>query len=248
MMRLLRGYIGRDRPLSAVPKWIYLLMVAALGAQLNFHSAQPRPVARADDLPLAPKIELLRIAGLGDPVVLSKVLMLWLQAFDYQSGVSLSFMDLDPKRLEMWLDRIVALDPKGQYAFKAASQMYADIPREDTQRIMSEFVHRQFLQDPDNRWLWMGHIAIIAKHRLQDLPLALKYADALHERATGPGVPRWVREMRGILLEEMGELQAARIFYGGLLASGVVTEPAEINLLEERLLQLEKKELESRSR
>jgi hypothetical protein len=239
-MQSFRAIVNRDRSLSAVPLSVYLLMVVALAGQLLFHAAQPRPVALADALPHAPKLEALRIISMGEPVALSKLLMLWLQAFDYQSGVSLSFMDLDPNRLVGWLERISDLDPKGRYPLLAASQMYADIPREDTQRIMSEFVLAQFLKDPNQRWQWLGHITIIAKHRLEDLPLALKYANALADNATGPDVPTWVGQMPIAILEDMGELEAARIFIGGLLVSGEVKKEAEINLLKERLEALEK--------
>ncbi|MBF0193755.1 MAG: hypothetical protein HQL71_04320 [Magnetococcales bacterium] len=232
---------GRDRPLSAVPRLVYIFLAFALIAQMLFHASQPRPVARAADLPYAPKTEFLHIASLGEPVTLSKVLMLWLQAFDYQSGISIRFMDLDPVRLSQWLGTILELDPDSNYPLVAASQMYADIPRKETQRIMSEFVHEQFLKKPNKRWRALGHIAILAKHSLNDLPLALKYAKSLANYATDPNIPGWAKQMQFSLLEDMGELEAARIYIGGLLASGEVKTPQEIHLLEERLLELEKK-------
>jgi hypothetical protein len=240
-MKFFQSFKGRDRPLSAVPWPIYLLMAVAVAVQLLFHAAQPRPVARADDLPQAPRVELLRVASLGEPVTFARVLMLWLQAFDYQSGISIRFMDLDPNRLVGWLGRILELDPKSRYPLLAASQMYADIPRADTQRIMSEFILAEFLKAPNQRWMWLGHIAIIAKHRLHDLPLALKYAKALARHATGPNVPTWAKQMSFTILEDMGELEAARLYIGGLLASGQVKTEQEINLLKERLEALEKK-------
>jgi hypothetical protein len=240
-MGLFKSLKGRDRPLSDVPWLVYVFLAVALSSQMLFHAAQPRPVALATDLPHAPKIEFLRIASLGEPVTLSRVLMLWLQAFDYQSGISIRFMDLDPVRLTQWLGTILELDPDSNYPMVAASQMYADIPRKDTLRIMSEFVHSEFLKAPNKRWRAMGHIAILAKHSLDDLPLALKYAKALAKNATGSNVPAWAKQMQFSLLEDMGELEAARIYIGGLLASGEVTSPQEIHLLEERLLELEKK-------
>ncbi|MBF0445569.1 MAG: hypothetical protein HQL68_08255 [Magnetococcales bacterium] len=240
-MEIFKSLKGRDRPLSDVPLWVYVFMVIALSCQMLFHAAQPRPVALAADLPHAPKTDFLHIASLGEPVTLSKVLMLWLQAFDYQSGISIRFMDLDPVGLREWLGKILALDPESQYPLVAASQMYADIPRKDTQLIMSEFVWKEFLKDPNKRWRAMGHIAILAKHSLNDLPLALKYAKSMSDNITSRNVPGWAKQMQFILLEDMGELEEARIYIGGLLASGEVTSPQEIHLLEERLLELEKK-------
>ncbi len=232
------------RPLGAVPGWIYLLAVAALVLQLGWHDLQLRPRARAEDLPPAPTLRGLRLVGLGEEIALAKGMMLWLQAFDYQSGISISFQDLDPERLKPWLARMLELDPRGQYPLLAASRFYADIPVENSQRQLSEFVYEQFLHDPNRRWPWLGHVAIIAKHKLKDMDLALKYARAMAKRATGPTVPGWARQMEFVILEEMGELEAARIYIGGLLASGQVTHPKEIHFLNKRLEKLERGELE----
>ena len=35
---------------------------------------------------------------------------------------------------------------------------------------------KSFLKHQTNRWQWMAHAVLIARHRLNDLPLALKYA------------------------------------------------------------------------
>ncbi|MBF0381350.1 MAG: hypothetical protein HQL69_10050 [Magnetococcales bacterium] len=240
-MGFFKSLKGRDRPLCDVPLLVYVFFAIAFTAQLVFHGVQPRPVARAADLPHPPKTEFLQIASLGEPVTLSKVLMLWLQAFDYQSGISIRFMDLDPTLLSAWLGTILALDPDSNYPLVAASQMYADIPRKDTQLIMSEFVHKEFLKAPNKRWRAMGHIAILTKHSFKNLPLALKYAKSLAANATGPNVSAWAKQMQFIFLEDMGDLQAARAFINNLLSSGDVTSPQEINLLKERLYDLEQK-------
>ncbi|MEO5354041.1 MAG: hypothetical protein H7835_12635 [Magnetococcus sp. XQGC-1] len=240
-MKLWQSLKVRSRPWSSVPLAVYLLAVVALGWQLFWHFQQVRPSAQAVHLPTAPAEGVLRVLAFGEPVSLAKVVMLWLQAFDYQSGVSLAFRDLDPIKLELWLRSILHLDPRGQYPLLAASRLYADIPRETTQRILSDLVYQAFFVDPDRRWPWLGHVAIIAKHRLHDLPLALKYARAINRYATGAGVPRWAREMELVFLEDMGELENARIFIGGLLLSGQVTSPREIHFLNERLRLLEAK-------
>lgn len=240
-MKLWQSLKGCSRPWSSVPLVVYLLAVVALGWQLFWHFQQARPSAQAAHLPTAPAASVLRVVAFGEPVALAKAVMLWLQAFDYQSGVSLAFRDLDPIKLELWLRSILHLDPRGQYPLLAASRFYADIPRETTQRMMSELVYQAFLVDPNRRWPWLGHVAIIAKHRLHDLPLALKYARAINRYATGAGVPQWAREMELVFLEDMGELENARIFIGGLLSSGQVTSPQEIHFLNERLRALETK-------
>jgi hypothetical protein len=181
----------------------------------------------------------LRIASFGDPIALAKTLMLYLQAFDYQSGSKVPYQDLDYARLEAWLSRILELDPLGQYPLLAASRLYAEVPVEAKQRSMLEFIHRQFLLDPSRRWPWLAHATVIAKHRLRDLPLALRYAQAIQRHATGEGIPLWARQMEIFILEDMNELETARIIIGGYLESETIRDPAELRFLEERLRQLE---------
>mgnify|MGYP003344400149 CR=1 FL=1 len=43
-------------------------------------------------------------------------------------------------------------------------------------RRMGAFVYEQFLRAPNERWRWLAHVSIMAKHRLHDDQLALRYA------------------------------------------------------------------------
>jgi hypothetical protein len=219
------------------------LLVLGLAAQIALRASAPAPTARAEDLPSAPSAGVLRLASFGDPVALAKGLMLYLQAFDYQSGSKVPYHDLDYDRLEAWLARVLELDPLAQYPLMAASRLYAEVPDESKQRSMLEFIYRQFLIDPNRRWPWLAHATALAKHRLHDLPLALRYARAIQQRAVAANVPLWARQMEAFILEDMDELETARLIIGGYIQSGDVKDPGELRFLEERL-----KALESRAR
>ena len=228
-----------QRTIAAVPRLVLALLAFALAAQIGIKANSPAPRASAGDLSPAPSIAALRIASFGDPVALAKILMLYLQAFDYQSGSAVPYRDLDYERLESWLSRILELDPRGQYPLLAASRLYAEVPVEAKQRRMLEFIYRQFLLDPNRRWPWLAHATVIAKHGLHDLPLALRYAQAIQRYAVGDSVPLWAKQMELFILEDMNELETARVIIGGYLASGTVKDPAELKFLDERLRQLE---------
>jgi len=228
-----------QRTIAAVPRLVLALLAFALAAQIGIRASSPAPRASAEDLPPAPGIAALRLASFGDPVALAKILMLYLQAFDYQSGSAVPYRDLDYDRLESWLSRILELDPRGQYPLLAASRLYAEVPVQAKQRSMLEFIYRQFLLDPNRRWPWLAHATAIAKHRLHDLPLALRYAQAIQRDAVGDGVPLWAKQMEIFILEDLNELETARVIIGGYLAGGTITDPAELRFLDERLRQLE---------
>jgi hypothetical protein len=74
---------------------------------------------------------------------------------------------------------------------------------------------------------------------LHDLPLARRYAAAIDRYTRSPDVPLWARQMQIFILEDMNELEAARIMLGGLLASGQIKDPAEARFLAQRLKDLE---------
>lgn len=231
----------RERPIANVPRAALLLLALGLGLQIVWYAVQPQRLAIAEDLPPPPSLAALRIASFGEPIALAKSLMLYLQAFDNQPGISIPFGKLDYGRVQGWLERILQLDPPGQYPLFSASLLYGQIVDEAKQRQMLEFVYRKFLDDPNHRWPWLAHAVIAAKHRLKDLPLARKYAQAMRIHVSGSEVPYWAREMEIFILQDMNEIESAKVLISGLLENGQITDPREIQFLEQRFKELEKK-------
>jgi hypothetical protein len=232
----LRLVDSQERSSAAVPGTVKAILVVALAVQIAWQALAPKPAAHAASLHRPLPIEWLRAASMGDGVALSQALLLFLQAFDNQPGVSIPFRELDYESVIAWLNAALTLDPRGQYPLMMASQLYARVPDEPRQRLMLDFVHREFLRDPNRRWRWLAHAAIVAKHQLKDRPLALAYADAIARHAGA--AQGWARQMRIFILEEMGETEAAAVLLGGLLETREVTDAAEIRFLTQRLEQL----------
>lgn len=208
-----------------------MLLGASLVAQLGWQAGLGPPRPAAAELPPPPSAQALRLASFGEAEALARLSMLYLQAFDIRS--------LDYARLRDWLRSVLELDPRSQYPLFAASRIYAEHADAARSRVMLEFVHEQFLLDPNRRWPWLAHCALLAKHRLKDLPLARRYAAAIDRHTRAADVPLWARQMEVFILEEMNELEAARIMLGGMLASGAVRDPGEARFLKERLEELE---------
>jgi len=227
---------GPERTIAAVPKGVLAVLALALSVQIGWQSLQPGPSARAQALSIPASPALLRAVSLGEPIAFAQLLTLHLQAFDNQPGISIPFLELDYNRVIAWLEAILALDPPGRYPLLMASQIYSQVPDPVRQRQMCDFVRAQFDADPDGRWRWLAHCAVVAKHRIGDMRLALAYADAITQRA-GHALG-WARQMRIFILEDMGEKEAATVLLGGLLTSGEVTDPAEIHFLTKRLEEM----------
>lgn len=235
------GSAPTARPVHQVPVPILLMLLAALCLQIWWHDHSPAASASAEALPDVPDGDMLQLLSLGDAPALARFLNLWLQVFDNQPGVSIPFNALDYGKVRDWLQASLDLDPRGHYPLLAAARLYGEVPDHARQRLMLEFIHEKFLQAPDERWPWLAHATLIARHQLRDLPLALKYARALAARTTGSQVPHWARQMEIFVLEDMGETEAAKILIGGLLQSGQIKDPQEFRFLTHRLKALRQK-------
>lgn len=235
----------RERPISFVPTPALLVLFVGLVLQIGSFFAMPAPRTSTEDLPQPPSLLSLNIASFGEPIALSKILMLYVQSFDSQGGIELPYRKLNYERLQAWLSRVLALDPPAQYPLFAASRLYAEVGDEAKQRAMLNFIYQQFLLDPNRRWPSLAHAAVLAKHKLKDLPLARTYAHAIRVNATGKDVPNWAKQMEIFILQDMNEVESAKVLIGGLLNSGQITDPNEIRFLQKQLNAMDRKEKSS---
>lgn len=217
-----------QRALGAVPKALWALLAASLAAQVAWQARQLSHTPAASELPPPPSVHGLRLASFAEPEAAARLLALYVQSFDLGAANSLA-----------WLRSILELDPRGQYPLFLAARVYAENTDPLRARLALDFVYQQFFIDPNRRWPWLAHAALTAKHRLADLPLARRYASAVQRYATAPDVPLWAKQMEVFILEDMNELDAARIMLGGMLESGMVHDPAELRFLRQRLQELE---------
>lgn len=238
---MLRSFLEKDRPVRDVPVIVIVCLIATLATQLVWHSKQAMVAAKAEDLSSPMTTRAYVMISMGEPITMSKILNLWLQAFDNQPGLSISFHQLDYVRLTEWLDAILDLDPRGHYPMLVAARVYGSVTDPERQRIMMDYIFYKFNEDPNKHWPWLAHAVITAKYSLKDMELALKYARALAEKATADHVPYWARDMHFIVLEDMGEVEAAKILVGALIDSGEITDPYELNFLAEKIRVLEEK-------
>jgi hypothetical protein len=230
-----------ERALRELPAWLWLALALALAAQLAWRAHEPSPSVRQADLPPAPSAASLRLASFGEPEAAARLAMLYLQAFDYGGANTNPYRRLDYGRLVDWLTTVLELDPRSDYPLFAAARVYADTPDEAQSRRVLDFIYRAFLADPDRRWAALAHAALLAKHRLKDLPLARQYAAAIQRYARSADVPLWARQMEVFILEDMNELEAARIMLGGMLDSGAIHDADEARFLRQKLEELERR-------
>lgn len=232
-------FVKNTRAVSFVPKSVWFCLLISLVLQCAWHASSSSIQVKRDDLPAPPGALLIRLVSLDDSVTAAKWVMLWLQAFDNQPGLSIPLRELDYDRVSQWLDLILQLDSKIQYPLLSAIRFYAEVADENRQRKMIDYVREKFLEKPNERWPFMTHAVYIAKHRIKDQQLALQCARLIREYATGDNVPYWAKQMEIFVLENMGELESAKILIGGLLESGELTDERQRAFLSQRLKEIE---------
>jgi len=231
-----------ERPLSHVPAWLWIALAMLCAAQVAGNAVRAPAQSAARDLPPAPRPQVLQALAFGETAALARLTMLYLQAFDFSGANNIAYRSLDYGRVTGWLRAVLAVDPRSEYALFSAARVYAENPDPAKSRAALALVHEAFFEDPARRWPWLAHAALLAKHHLKDLPLARRYAADMDRYTRETDIPDWARQMEVFILEDMDELEAAKVLLGGMLAEGRVRDPAE-----RRFLQLRLKELEERS-
>ncbi|NKB36385.1 MAG: hypothetical protein GKR93_04340 [Gammaproteobacteria bacterium] len=226
---------NKERSIKSVPALVSALLLLAITSQLTWHYHLPAPEAKASSMSLPPSQEVLQLMSLGDSVAFAKLMMLNLQAFDNQPGLSIPFKNLDYIKVVAWLERVARLDPLSQYPYLTAARVYAEVQDDDKRVLMLNFVRQGFLKDPERQWPAMAHAVFVAKHRIKDLDLALRYARDIRVHLKQSAVPSWVRQMELFVLEDLGDLESAQILLGGFLESGIIKDEKEYRFLKERL-------------
>ncbi len=237
-------FVAQTRSLSFVPKNIWLALILSLFIQCVWHFSFNRLEAVRHELPSPPKSEFIRLASLDDPITAAKLLMLWLQAFDNQPGISIPLKELNYDKVIEWLDLILDLDNKTQYPLLAAIRFYSLVPDDNKRREMIRYTSEKFIENPNERWPFMAHAVYVAKHLIKDKQLALECAKLMRKYATGENVPHWAKQMEIFILEDMGELESAMVLIGGLLESGELKDPHQQKFLTQRLEEIKQRTIQ----
>lgn len=190
-----------ERKLQSVPKVVQVSLLLLLALQISIRL--PKPAEHPEDLSNLPSNGVIQVLFLGDRVLAGRLLMLWLQARDTQSGVLVGNLQRDYQRLSQWLIQLNQLDPDSYYPILLAGRIYSQTPSPQRIRIMLVTVNSLFEQSPAQFWRWQAESVLLAKYRLQDKALALQYAQSLAKFTPVDVLPYWARDMQFILLQEL---------------------------------------------
>lgn len=189
---------------------------------------------------------IYRALAMGSEQLMASLLAIRIQLHDNQAGQHFRYSRIDYSILVEWLERISRLDPTAEYPMLLASRIYAQTRDETRLRQIIAYIEREFDTDPQLHWRRLAEASVIARHRLEDLELALRLAEKIAAQPASVIIPHWARDLQFLLLAELNELEAAIAIIQVMIESGSVTDPDERRFLEEKLSDFQRKLFESR--
>ena len=192
---------------------------AGLGTQLD--ARKPRGAA----VPVPPTPTAMRAEALGDGQFAFRARSLQLQHLGNLGGRIVPYKDMDYARLERWFRRLDALDARSDVVPMSAALLFGGTQTPADVRHVTAYLADHVRRDPGRKWRWMTHAIYLARYKLDDNAHALELAREL-AGFEAPGIPGWARNLRVLVLADMGRTQAARALVGKLLDSDTMP-PAE---------------------
>ena len=193
-----------------------------------------------NELPNVPTESAFKLIAASDQSFSYRLMIFWLQQFDVQAGQYVSFRSLDYKKLTGWLSALSTYETSSQYPMLLATRIYSRVSDGARVRQMLDFIYQQYTINPQKNWRWLAEATITAQHKLKDKKLALKYATALAEEKNA-SIPYWAKDIRLLILEQMGETEQIKLLVGGLISNKTVTDKNEIRFLDTLLRRIEAK-------
>ncbi len=230
----------------SLPRPLLLAFVLALIMQVfHHHHGRERVEAAYRGLAEPMSAQVYRGIAMGSEQLLGHMLAIRLQLHDNQAGRHIRYSLMDYNLLIDWLERITEISPAIEYPMLLASRVYSSTDNPQQLRMILDFIQRRFDDEPQLHWRRLTEASVIAKHRLDDLELALAMAEKLARQPASVEMPAWARDFEFLLLAELSEYESSIAIIQALLRSGAVEDPDEKRFLESKLLEFQQKLFES---
>ena len=236
-----------ERPLISLPQPLLLGFMLLFAVQVLYHHFSGlRFEFDYQQLGKPFSATTYRGISMGSEQLTGYLLAIRLQLHDSQAGQYFSYDRIDYNILVDWLNQITRVSPGTEYPMLLASRVYTATRDKERLRLILEFIQRRFDDDPQLHWRRLAEASVIAKHKLEDLDLALAMAEKLAQQPASVQMPHWARDFEFLLLAEMNELESAIAIIQALLRTDAVKDPDEKRFLEGKLSDFQQKLFESR--
>jgi hypothetical protein len=235
-----------ERPMLSLPRPLLLAFAVLLLMQaIHHHFDRERLQSQYHALGKPFSSATYRGLAMGSRQLLAYLLAIRLQLHDNQVGKHFRYSLIDYRLLVEWLDRITEISPNSEYPMLLASRVYTTTRDQQQLRRILAFIERRFDDNPQLHWRRLAEASVIAKHKLNDLDMALGMARKLASQPDSVVMPRWARDFEFLLLADLNELQSSIAIIEALLHTEAVNDPDERRFLKSKLSEFQQKLFES---
>lgn len=235
-----------ERPLLRLPRPLLVAFIILLLCQLAYHHrAQRQMEATYRGLTSPLSVATYRGIAMGSEQLLGYLLALKLQLHDNQAGRHFRYSLIDYGILIEWLDHITEISQGTEYPMLLAARVYSSTGDNNRLRQILGFIERHFDDDPQKHWRRLAEACLLAKHKLGDLELALRFAERLARQPASVKMPPWARDFHFLLLADLNELEAAIAIIQAMLETDAIDDPDEQRFLREKLSEFQHELFES---
>lgn len=209
-----------------------LLLAAAVIVNCVFWTGTSDIYAKWEGVPPVPTREGAIMMALGDSEFAYRLGAITLQNLGDSGGRVTPIKDYEYPKLGRWFDLLDGLDPASDHVPMLAAYYFGATRVPKDVAIVVDYLARIGQNPHGTKWRWLAQAALLARHKLNNLDLALDLAYKLsHMELLDDTMPAWGRQMPAMLLENKGERADAQRIMKDLLLSGHSFHPNEVNFM-----------------
>ncbi|MEI6985657.1 MAG: hypothetical protein WCK65_05980 [Rhodospirillaceae bacterium] len=193
-------------------------------------------------VPPVPSMASARIMSGGDGETFFRMQGFGMQNLGDEGGRMHPLYTYDMARVARWLRLIDQFSPASDYMPFLAGYLYSYVQKVELLRPLIDYLADVSDRRPATGWRWGVVGSYLAKHRLNDVNLALDLSYRLAALPNqDPLVPVWLRQMPAYALADVGKKEAARDVMAAIIESSKDMQPMETWGMKEFLRRLDEK-------
>jgi hypothetical protein len=156
---------------------------------------------------------------------------------DYGAEIT-PLKDYNYDKLGAWFWLLNSLDPASNHVPMLAAYYFGGTTVPKDVAIVVKYLATVGQEPVGNKWRWLAQSIFLARHRMNDLPLALDLAYKLSKmKPVGDTLPGWAKQMPAFVLNAKGDNADARRIMEDILLSAEYLHPNEVNFMKDYLVR-----------
>lgn len=188
--------------------------------------------AKWEGVPPVPTRDGAIMMALGDSEFAYRLGAITLQNLGDGGGRITPIKDYEYDKLGKWFWLLHDLDPASDHVPMLAAYYFGGTRVPKDVRVVVDYLAGVGQNPAGSKWRWLAQAVFLARHRLNNLDLALDLAYKLSKmNLVDDTMPAWARQMPAFVLKEKGDKEDARQMVENLLYSSLHFHPNEVNFM-----------------